>query len=63
MLQTADPAETLRQLLKVREPIYALADLTVQSRDGPHETIVDEIVTALAAFLNVSAAAERKEGA
>lgn len=63
MLQTEDPAETLRQLLKVREPIYALADLTMQSRDGPHETIVDEIVTALAALLNVSAAAERKEGA
>ena len=63
MLQTDDPAETLRQLLKVREPIYALADLTMQSRDAPHEAIVTEIVTALAAFLNVSASAERKDGA
>ncbi len=60
MLQTDDPAETLRQLLKVREPIYALADLTVQSRDAPHEAIVTEIVTALAAFLNVSASAGAK---
>ena len=34
MLQTDDPDETLRQLLEVREPIYALADLTVQSREG-----------------------------
>ena len=35
LLQTADPAETLRQLLAERGPIYALADLTVQSRDVP----------------------------
>jgi shikimate kinase len=63
MLQTDDPAETLRQLLKQREPVYALADLTVQSREGPHEAIVGEIVAALAAFLNVTAAAGRKDGA
>jgi shikimate kinase len=63
MLQTADPAETLRQLLAVRDPVYALADISVQSREGPHEAIVSEIVTALAAFLKVSVPAERKEGA
>jgi shikimate kinase len=63
MLQTGDPAETLRQLLKVREPVYALADLTIQSREGPHDAIVSEIIAALAAFLNVPISAERKEGA
>jgi shikimate kinase len=63
MLQTADPAQTLRQLLQERDPVYALADLAVQSREGPHDAIVNEIVTALAAFLNVSAPPERKEGA
>ena len=40
-----------RTLLPQREPIYAQADITVQSRDEPHETIVDEIVAALAAKL------------
>jgi shikimate kinase len=63
MLQTEDPAETLRQLLKMREPIYALADLTMQSREGPHETVVGDLIAALAAFLNVCASAERKGGA
>jgi shikimate kinase len=63
MLQTEDPEETLRQLLAVREPVYALADLTIQSREGPHDAIVNEIVTALAAFLNVPVPAERKESA
>jgi shikimate kinase len=63
MLQTEDPEETLRQLLTVREPVYALADLTIQSREGPHDAIVNEIITALAAFLNVPISAERKESA
>ena len=62
MLQTADPAETLRQLIALREPTYTLADLTVQSREVPHDAIVAEIVAALAAFLNVVAESERKAG-
>jgi shikimate kinase len=48
MLQTDDPAETLKQLLEQRNPVYAEADLTVHSRDVPHETIIAEILTALA---------------
>jgi shikimate kinase len=51
LLQTADPAATLRQLLTEREPIYAQSDLTVQSREIPHEAIVSEIMSALAGFL------------
>ena len=54
MLQTDDPAETLRQLLIAREPFYALADLTVQSREAPHETIVAEIMRALTGFLGAT---------
>jgi shikimate kinase len=56
LLQTADPAETLRRLLAEREPVYALADLTVQSRDVSHEAIVAEIMAALATFLKPAAA-------
>lgn len=37
----------LQELLPVREPVYAQSDLIVQSREEPHEVIVDEIVTAL----------------
>jgi shikimate kinase len=63
LLQTADPAETLRHLLTVREPVYALADLTVHSREVPHDAIVAEIVAALAAFLNVAAESPQEGGA
>lgn len=51
MLQTSDPAATLRELLAEREPLYAQADLTVQSREVPHDAVVAEIVGALTAFL------------
>jgi shikimate kinase len=47
LLKDADPAETLRRLIDERYPIYAEADLTVESRDVPHDTIVDEIIDGL----------------
>ncbi len=47
LLKTDDPATTLTTLIAERYPIYAEADLTVLSRDVPHDAIVDEIVAAL----------------
>ena len=47
LLKGVDPAETLRKLIEERDPVYAEADLTVESRDVPHETIVDEILEGL----------------
>jgi hypothetical protein len=41
-----------------RDPIYALADLIIQSRDEPHERIVDELVRVLHDHI-VAAAARR----
>jgi shikimate kinase len=63
MLQTADPAATLRQLLTEREPVYALADITVQSREVPHDAIVGEMMRALADFLNSQALPAQQDGA
>jgi shikimate kinase len=55
LLHTDDPGATLRALIEERYPVYALADLTVQSREVPHDKIVDEIVVALADFVGASA--------
>lgn len=63
MLQTDDPAATLRQLLQAREPVYALADLTMQSQEGPHDAVVGDLIAALAGFLDVAGSAERREDA
>jgi shikimate kinase len=48
LLRTEDPGATLQRLMDERYPVYALADLTLQSRDVPHDKIVEEIVAALA---------------
>jgi shikimate kinase/3-dehydroquinate synthase len=47
LLQTADPEATLRKILEERSPTYALADLTIDSRDGPHDVVVEMILEAL----------------
>jgi shikimate kinase len=51
LLQTADPAATVGRLLGEREPFYRHADLTIWSRDVPHEKIVEECIDALHAWL------------
>src|SRR3954449_10110124 len=51
LLQTEDPAATVSRLLEAREPVYQSADLTIWSRDVPHERIVDECIEALHARL------------
>ena len=58
MLKTADPAATLKHLMDVRYPIYAEADVTVESRDVPHEAIVDEIIEGLRGRLQPAASSE-----
>lgn len=57
LLKNADPLETLRRLIDERYPIYAEADMTVDSREVPHETIVDEIVAGLRGRVQISAGA------
>jgi shikimate kinase len=51
LLQTADPAGTVGRLIEEREPVYQCADITIWSREVPHEKIVDECIEALHARL------------
>ena len=52
LLQTADPEGTIVRLLVEREPVYQLADLTICSRDVPHDRVVEDCMEALQAFLS-----------
>ncbi len=47
LLRTPDPEGTLRRLMEARYPVYAEADLTVVSRDGPPDAVVDDILAAV----------------
>ena len=56
LLKDVDPIETLRRLIDERYPTYAQADVTVESRDVPHDAIVDEIVAGLCSQARLVAA-------
>jgi shikimate kinase len=49
LLNAENPGAVMEALMEQRYPIYATADITVVSRDAPHEVIVDEILESLAA--------------
>ncbi len=51
LLKTADPRKTLQDLIDIRYPVYAEADVTVVSRDVPQDAVAEEIIEAVAAYL------------
>lgn len=53
-----DPEGTLKRLMEARYPVYATADVVVESRDLPHETMVNEIIDKLAAYIRQHGSAE-----
>jgi shikimate kinase len=62
LLQTGDPEATIGRLIGEREPAYRQADLTIWSRDVPHEKIVDECIEALHARLCGGGVKETHDG-
>jgi shikimate kinase len=46
-LLEGDPESALCALMETRYPIYETADISVESRDLPHDAIVNEIIDAL----------------
>lgn len=51
LLNRENPKKTLERLMIERYPVYAEADITVESIDAPHEATVDRIVVALDDYL------------
>jgi shikimate kinase len=54
LLKTHNPEARMRELLDLRNPVYALADITVESRDVAHDVIVGEILLKLAPYLETN---------
>ncbi|HEY4136758.1 MAG TPA: shikimate kinase [Alphaproteobacteria bacterium] len=55
LLKTGDMRETLRRLLAEREPVYAEADITVDSGEQSAEAVADKTFAALRAHLDGAA--------
>lgn len=51
LLKTGDMRETLTRLLAEREPVYAMADITVDSGEQSAELVADKVLAALQAHL------------
>ncbi len=51
LLKDGDIEAKLRGLVDLRYPVYAQADITVRSRDVPHDLVVDEILAELDCWL------------
>lgn len=49
LFEGRDAETVIGELMQVRYPLFATADIMVESRDVPHDVIVGEIVAALAA--------------
>jgi shikimate kinase len=54
LLKRGEPRAVLEQLMAQRYPIYAQADLTVDSIDGPPEATLERVLAALATRLGTS---------
>ncbi len=57
LLKDGDPRAVLQRLMAERYPVYAEADITVDSVDGPPEVTLEHMLAALAAFLGAPAGA------
>ncbi len=47
LLQNPDPEGTMRRLMELRHPVYATADIMIDSHETPHDKVVAEVVRAL----------------
>ncbi len=61
LLKTDDPRAVLERLLSERRPYYAEANLKFESRDAPHEAVVDEILALLSSYLAAQEPAEAQK--
>ncbi len=54
LLKTANPRQTLMDLIETRYPIYAEADVTIVSKDVPQDQVAGEVIEALLKHLGGS---------
>ena len=50
LLAAGDPRKILATLIKRRYPIYGLADIVVDSGDGSHDEMVNQVITRIAQY-------------
>jgi len=57
LLKAGEPRAVLERLIAERYPVYAEADITVETVEGPPDATLDRVIEALAAFTGAPAVA------
>lgn len=55
LLNTENPKDTLERLMQTRYPVYAEADIIVESNDGPLDETVERVIAQIERFLATDA--------
>lgn len=63
LLNAGDPREVLERLIAVRYPVYAEADITIDSNDLPADVTVDKVMAALDMYRRHTAEPMRRKAA
>ncbi len=50
LFEGRDVTAVMKELMEIRYPVFATADIIVESRDVPHEVMVEEIIKVLSAY-------------
>ncbi len=50
LLKTDNPRAVMEHLMTQRYPVYAQADLTVESVEGPHDSVVEDVIARIETF-------------
>ncbi len=60
LLKSRDPRLVLQNLMDIRYPVYATADITVESRDAQHSETVNDVIRAITTWgaMNLNGPAE-----
>lgn len=61
LLEAADPAARLAELLEARQPLYAQADLHILQQGGPPEAVAQQVLEALPSILRDTGSAQAPE--
>lgn len=59
LLANDDPEAVMKKLMAERDPVYAGADITVESREVPHDVIVSAAIDAIDAHLDCGGKSRR----
>jgi shikimate kinase len=62
LLAGDEPEKVMKRLIDQRYPVYAGADITVASRDVPHDVIVGAVIDALAVKLGCEGKTDKAQG-